>query len=265
MSHGGAVLKPAPVGWVFLDATATTGTLYGGGAVMRWRMCSMATRSAISVVGVLDTVPVSPSGWSDLAEIRALGQRWLRQRTRRTGNSAFRADLEAGPVNGPVGRAASATGRPPGDEAGEQLDDLLLPGSGLVELAAHLGEPGVDALFELVEAGGGLLAKRVDRGSVRVHLHAEVGQVAVAGGREVTGGRGVGGHLLHAGLQRGEPGFDIGRGGHGRERTERPRACARVTTRRARAVVPPVAAAPTLPSTPAIDRPGAPRRSRDYS
>ena len=29
---------------------------------------------------VLDTIPVAPTGWTDLAEIRLLGQRWLRQR-----------------------------------------------------------------------------------------------------------------------------------------------------------------------------------------
>jgi hypothetical protein len=27
---------------------------------------------------VLDTIPVAPTGWTDLAEIRLLGQRWLR-------------------------------------------------------------------------------------------------------------------------------------------------------------------------------------------
>lgn len=30
----------------------------------------------------------------------------------------------------------------PGDQAGEQVDDLLLPGDDLVEAAAHFGEPG---------------------------------------------------------------------------------------------------------------------------
>jgi hypothetical protein len=32
---------------------------------------------------VLDTVPVLPVGWTDLAEIRQLGQRWMRTRARR--------------------------------------------------------------------------------------------------------------------------------------------------------------------------------------
>ncbi len=102
------------------------------------------------------------------------------------------------------------------------------PGGGLVELAAHLGEPAVDLLlqsvhplFEPVEAPGGLHAERVDRRTVRVDLDAEVGQVADGG--QVPCGRGVRGHLLHAGFQRGEPRFEVGRMGHGEERTD-PRA-----------------------------------------
>lgn len=33
-----------------------------------------------TAAGALDTIPVTPTGWTDLAEIRLLGQRWLRQR-----------------------------------------------------------------------------------------------------------------------------------------------------------------------------------------
>jgi len=29
---------------------------------------------------VLGTIPVSPAGWTDLAEVRALGRRWVRER-----------------------------------------------------------------------------------------------------------------------------------------------------------------------------------------
>jgi hypothetical protein len=37
------------------------------------------------MVGVLDTIPVSPSGWTDLAEVRLVGQRWLpRQRNQQS-------------------------------------------------------------------------------------------------------------------------------------------------------------------------------------
>ncbi|MGH4014073.1 MAG: hypothetical protein ACRDSL_09125 [Pseudonocardiaceae bacterium] len=33
-----------------------------------------------TVAGVLDTIPVAPTGWTDLQEIRLLGQRWVRHR-----------------------------------------------------------------------------------------------------------------------------------------------------------------------------------------
>lgn len=109
-----------------------------------------------------------------------------------------------------------------GDEAGEQLDDLLLPRGGLVEPAPHLGEPSVhlgEPPARLLESGGRLHAEGVDRGPVRIDLYPEVGEVAVASVGEVTGGCGVGGHHLHAGFQRAESGFDVGRVGHGQERT----------------------------------------------
>ncbi len=46
------------------------------------------------MAGVLDTIPVSPSGWTDLAEVRLVGQRWLhRQRTQQS--RAYRTALVA--------------------------------------------------------------------------------------------------------------------------------------------------------------------------
>jgi hypothetical protein len=32
------------------------------------------------IADVLGTIPVAPAGWTDLAEIRSLGQRWVRGR-----------------------------------------------------------------------------------------------------------------------------------------------------------------------------------------
>ncbi|MDQ3599998.1 MAG: hypothetical protein M3408_01820 [Actinomycetota bacterium] len=110
MSRGGAAPTTALVGWVFLDRHRHDGY------TVRWRRGDAVAHvlagdqiGNLGMVDVLDTIPVSPSGWSDLAEIRTLGQRWLRGRTRRTGNSASKApDPEAGTVSGPVGSAASA-------------------------------------------------------------------------------------------------------------------------------------------------------------
>lgn len=67
--------RAAPVGWVQLP----------GGYTIRWRrgdpvahVLSGEQLDNHGMVGVLDSIPVSPSGWTDLAEIRQLGHRWLR-------------------------------------------------------------------------------------------------------------------------------------------------------------------------------------------
>lgn len=57
-----------------------------GTYTIRWRrgepvahvLCSQAMDDH-GIAGVLDTIPVSPSGWTDLAEVRLIGRRWLRQ------------------------------------------------------------------------------------------------------------------------------------------------------------------------------------------
>lgn len=81
-SQGGATPKAAPVGWVFLDRHRHEGV------TIRWRrgepvayvLHGQRIGDDTTAAGVLDTIPVSPTGWTDLAEIRMLGQRWLRQR-----------------------------------------------------------------------------------------------------------------------------------------------------------------------------------------
>ena len=77
---GGAAPKIAPVGWVFFDRRRDEGY------TIRWRRGDavayvLAGRQLFShqTADVLHTIPVSLSGWTDLAEIRQLGQRWLRQ------------------------------------------------------------------------------------------------------------------------------------------------------------------------------------------
>ncbi|MGQ0776529.1 MAG: hypothetical protein ACT4NY_19240 [Pseudonocardiales bacterium] len=67
--------KAAPVGWVQLP----------GGYTIRWRRGDpvahvLPGRRADDhgMAGVVGTIAVSPSGWTDLAEIRQVGQRWLR-------------------------------------------------------------------------------------------------------------------------------------------------------------------------------------------
>jgi hypothetical protein len=79
--NGGFTPSTAPIGWVFLDRRRADGL------TIRWRrgepvayVLDGQRLGDHSRTGVLDTIPVVPTGWTDLAEIRQLGQRWVRQR-----------------------------------------------------------------------------------------------------------------------------------------------------------------------------------------
>jgi hypothetical protein len=81
MTPRGPASKVAPVGWAFLDRHREDGY------TVRWRRGdTVAYVLSGQQVGnhrmteVVDTISVLPKGWTDLAEIRLLGQRWLRGR-----------------------------------------------------------------------------------------------------------------------------------------------------------------------------------------
>ena len=75
MSRGGAMPMNRPTGWVYLKADCT----------IRWQR---GDREAYVLRGnqvgkwvtdeILDTIPVSPKGWTDTAEIRLTGENWVR-------------------------------------------------------------------------------------------------------------------------------------------------------------------------------------------
>lgn len=80
MSRGGATPKTAPVGWVFLDRHRQEGI------TVRWRRGEVVAYvlegkrvGDHAMTGVLDKITVATSGWTDLAEVRLTGQRWLRK------------------------------------------------------------------------------------------------------------------------------------------------------------------------------------------
>jgi len=86
-----------------------------------------------------------------------------------------------------------------GNKDAQQVDDLLLSSGGGVKFAAHLREPAIHLLLkavhapiETIEPRGGLFTERVDRLAVRVHLHAQVGHVAIGPTSQHPGGRGAG-------------------------------------------------------------------------
>ncbi|MGH3871995.1 MAG: hypothetical protein ACRDSR_10865 [Pseudonocardiaceae bacterium] len=80
MIKGETTPKAAPVGWVFLDRRRHDGF------TIRWRRGDAVAYvlggkklGDHGMIDVLDTIPVTPAGWTDLAEVRKLGQRWMRE------------------------------------------------------------------------------------------------------------------------------------------------------------------------------------------
>lgn len=76
MSRGGAAPKVAPVGWAQLEGRYT----------IRWRrgdpvayVLDARQIGDHGRAGVVGTIPVSPTGWTDLAEVRQVGRRWRGQ------------------------------------------------------------------------------------------------------------------------------------------------------------------------------------------
>lgn len=74
----GFTSSTAPTGWVFLDRRRV------GGFTIRWRrgdpVAYVLSGQRVGDHGmseVLATLPVLPGGWTDLAEVRQLGQRWM--------------------------------------------------------------------------------------------------------------------------------------------------------------------------------------------
>ena len=75
-TRGGAASRVALVGWVQLEGRYT----------IRWQrgdpvayVLGAQQIDGHRMAGVVNTIPVSPSGWTDLAEIRHVGQRWRGQ------------------------------------------------------------------------------------------------------------------------------------------------------------------------------------------
>ncbi len=77
MKRGGAMPMTRPTGWVYLKADCTIRWQRGdreahvlrGNQVGSWTM-----------EGLLGRVPVSPGGWVDLAQVRLIGEKWIRAR-----------------------------------------------------------------------------------------------------------------------------------------------------------------------------------------
>jgi hypothetical protein len=81
-SKGGFTPSTAPTGWVFLDRHRASGF------TIRWKRgdqvaCVLSGHRLgdHGMAGALGTIPVLPTGWTDLAELRTLGQRWMQAKS----------------------------------------------------------------------------------------------------------------------------------------------------------------------------------------
>lgn len=81
MSAGEKTPNTRPVAWVYLRRDR-----HQGHTICWWRgdpVAYVLTGKRIGEYGMtemLATIAVLPAGWTDLAEIRSLGERWLSQR-----------------------------------------------------------------------------------------------------------------------------------------------------------------------------------------
>ncbi len=77
MTGTGATPRFALTGWVFLDAGYTIRWQRGDPVAFVFRGQQMDNHGK---AGVLTTIAVPAMGWTDLAEIRHVGQRWFQRR-----------------------------------------------------------------------------------------------------------------------------------------------------------------------------------------
>lgn len=78
--RGGFTASTAPTGWVFIDQHRHYGY------TIRWRrgdtVAYVLRGKRLGDHGMADalgTIPVLPQGWTDAAEIRAVGKRWAQE------------------------------------------------------------------------------------------------------------------------------------------------------------------------------------------
>jgi hypothetical protein len=76
VSRKGSLPQP-PIGWLYLPEGYTVCWQRGDKVAYIFKGKQMNAYPGKTALG---TVPVSPTGWTDVADIRAAGERWLKQR-----------------------------------------------------------------------------------------------------------------------------------------------------------------------------------------
>lgn len=85
MSRGGATSKTAPTAWVYLPSGNCTIRWQRGDNVVyvfEGKQLDAYPDEPLSVE-VLATIRLSSQGWTDLAQVRLLGERWVKEKRRR--------------------------------------------------------------------------------------------------------------------------------------------------------------------------------------
>lgn len=85
MSRAGATPKTAPTAWVYLPAGDCTIRWQRGDIVayiFEGKQLDTYPDEPLSVE-VLATIPLSSRGWTDLVQVRLLGERWVKAKRKR--------------------------------------------------------------------------------------------------------------------------------------------------------------------------------------
>jgi hypothetical protein len=83
MSRGGAIPMTSPTGWVYLRSANCTIRWQRGDKVAYIFEGKQTEANSDEGVAVLATIPVSSTGWTDLAEVKLAGENWVKAKRRR--------------------------------------------------------------------------------------------------------------------------------------------------------------------------------------
>jgi hypothetical protein len=84
MSHGGAMPMNSPTGWVYLrSANCTIRWQRGDKVAYIFEGKQTEANSDEGSLAVLATIPVSSTGWTDLADVKLAGENWVKAKRRR--------------------------------------------------------------------------------------------------------------------------------------------------------------------------------------
>jgi hypothetical protein len=82
MSRGGAMPMTRPTGWVYLHWANCTIRWQRGDKVAYIFEGKQTETNSDEGVAILATIPVSSTGWTDLADVKLAGENWVKAKRR---------------------------------------------------------------------------------------------------------------------------------------------------------------------------------------